>query len=249
MQLEKQYNIPAPQDCSIYTVRDLVKYITLGEDSGNSINYLKYPAARTNQINKYTVDMMHKMSRYYDISVSGLENVPGDMNCIFSSNHASYLDPLWMLTAFGESYVTNRKFACLAAVHTMKNKKFFDMLGCIPVEREGNTLPAFNRVKQCLYDGYDMIIFPEGARSRDGSMLPFKEGVAKLAIQCNVPVVPIKVIGGFEIFPRTIKRPRIRKRNGKKYELRIIIGKPLYPEGMNSQQFTKYLYQIISEME
>lgn len=53
-------------------------------------------------------------------------------------------------------------------------QKLFDALGGIPVDREGNTIPAMNNAKRCLGSGRVMIIFPEGARSRDGTMLPFK---------------------------------------------------------------------------
>ena len=71
----------------------------------------------------------------------------------------------------------------MAAKHTMNgkiSKKLFDALGGIPVDREGNTIPAMNNAKRCLGSGRVMIIFPEGARSRDGTMLPFKNGAAQL---------------------------------------------------------------------
>lgn len=73
---------------------------------------------------------------------------------------------------------------CLAAKHTMEgfvNNRLFRMLGGIPVNREGNTVPVLLRAKECLDQGKMLIIFPEGARSRDGSMLPFKEGCAQIA--------------------------------------------------------------------
>ena len=181
--------------------------------------------------------------------VSGLENIPKDTNFIISSNHVSNLDPYWILAGLGDAYIHGHKFATFAAIHTMKDKKMFDMIGGIPVDREGNVLPAIECGRRCLSEGYDLIIFPEGARSRDGSILPFKKGAAELAIQCQVPILPIRIDGGFEIFPRHIKEPRLHKENGEKFTLKITIGTPIWQKGMNSEEYTKTLKKTISQMK
>lgn len=128
-----------------------------------------------------------------------------------------------------------KQICCLAARHTMKgrfSRRIFAMLGGIPVEREGNTIPALNRAKECLLQGYNVIVFPEGARSRDGSMLPVKGGFAKLAIESGKAIVPVRINGGFEVFPRGRRFPRLFNwRKFGRYPLSIQFGRTILPKG------------------
>ena len=104
--------------------------------------------------------------------------------------------------------------------------------------------------KKCLENGHTMIIFPEGARSRDGSLLPFKSGAAKLAIDTNKKIIPVRIDGSFEIFSRWIKRPRLFDwKHFRKYKLRIKFGTVIDPEGMTVDELTTKLKQEIVEMK
>lgn len=233
---------------SLKTVSDLLNCIDNTKQDNMQLDYSKFPAIKTRKIEKETLKMMRKMRTLYNIEVSGLDNIPNDTNFIISSNHASYLDPVWILSALGDEFVLNQKYACLAVIHTMKTKKIFEILNCIPVDRDGNTHPAMRRVDILLKEGYNMIIFPEGARSRDGSMLPFKQGVSKLSIDNNVPIIPVRINGGFEIFPRHIKKPRRKDDNNEKFKLEIIIGSPIWPQMMDVSELTDKLRTAILQL-
>lgn len=140
----------------------------------------------------------------------------------------------------------------MAAKHTMNgkiSKKLFDALGGIPVDREGNTIPAMNNAKRCLGSGRVMIIFPEGARSRDGTMLPFKNGAAQLALDTNTKILPIEIEGGFETFPRWIKYPRLFDwKHLKKYTIKIKIGSLIDPSDKSVFNITNQIRQEIIDM-
>lgn len=187
----------------------------------------------------------------YRIEITGIENVPSKGNYIICSNHESYFDPLWILAALGEQ-ISLKEVCCMAAKHTMNgkiSKKLFDALGGIPVDREGNTIPAMNNAKRCLGSGRVMIIFPEGARSRDGTMLPFKNGAAQLALDTNTKILPIEIEGGFETFPRWIKYPRLFDwKHLKKYTIKIKIGSLIDPSDKSVFNITNQIRQEIIDM-
>lgn len=212
------------------------------------IDYAKFPSKRTKKIDKSLKQLLEDLRCTYEINVKGLQNISKETNCIICANHESYLDPYWLLAGFGDDYLVEHKFASFAAIHTMADKEMFQMIGGIPVDREGNTLPAMERGRVCLAEGYDLIIFPEGARSRDGSMLEFKRGAAELAIQCQVPILPIRMKGGFEIFPRHEDKPRKKGEKGERLGIEIIIGEPIWSENMTSQEFTNKLKQTIETL-
>lgn len=146
-----------------------------------------------------------------------------------------------------------KKICCMAAMHTMDGKasrKLFDALGGIPVDRDGNTIPAMNSAKKCLKNGDVLFVFPEGARSRDGSMLPFKNGAAKLAIDTNTRILPVRIDGAFEVYPRWNKYPHFFDwKHGKKYRITICFGTPIVPDGITAEDITEKIRQQIIDMK
>ena len=76
--------------------------------------------------------------------------------------------------------------------------------GYISIDRKGSrdTVRAMNEAAQRIRDGMSVVIFPEGSRSPDGSIQPFKKGGFTLAIKSKVPIVPVAVVGSREIMPK-----------------------------------------------
>jgi len=76
--------------------------------------------------------------------------------------------------------------------------------GYVSVDREGTrkTVEAMNEAAQKIREGMSVVIFPEGSRSPDGSIQPFKKGGFTLAIKSKVPIIPISIIGSREIMPK-----------------------------------------------
>lgn len=251
LELEQIFHTTIPSQLEkIQTVGEL-RQCFMGESKGtDELDYSKYPCGKTLKQEKQLLVLLRKIRSTYEIQIKGIENFPKDTNCIICSNHASYLDPFFLLAAFGDDYIRYKRCATLAAIHTLReNHKLFSLIGGIPVERAGNTLPAIARCRWCLSEGYDLILFPEGKRSRDGSMLPFKSGAAELAIENQVPILPIYIDGAFEIFPRHKKYPRrYDYKMNQKLQLKIIIGKPLFPQDMDATTYTDRLKEKIEEL-
>ncbi len=206
-----------------------------------------FPAKRTQDYETKLLGMIGEIRKTYDVAVKGTENIPGETNCILCSNHVCNLDPLFILTALGDEFVLREKFATLAAKHTMmENSDMFNMLGGIPVDREGNTIPAMSRCSWSLANGYYLILFPEGARTRDGSLMQFKKGAAELAKSNNVPIVPIRINGAYDIFPRHAERPKtINEETGEKYKLEIIFCAPISANNISEDECTDAIKKSI----
>lgn len=131
------------------------------------------------------------------VKVRGLERL-GAGPYIFAPNHQSHFDIAALL-----GYLPgNNRFAA--------KKEMFDervlgavlrTMGMIPIDRD-NPLEAIQLLNQLALEHYSIIIFPEGTRSRDGDLLPFKKGPFVAAIHLGVPIVPIACKGTRDVMPR-----------------------------------------------
>lgn len=178
----------------------------------------------------------------WHFNISGLNYIEKGKNYIICSNHTSYLDPVWILSALGKT-LGKKEFVTLAAAERrLDSKRFFRLLRCIPVERERGTHPEIDCVKEHLLNGSNAIIFPEGARSRDGGLLPLKKGVIKIAKDTGISILPIYIEGGFEIYPRHEKSPKLFNwKQHKRYPLNITVQEPLNPLNYDEQEMFKQL--------
>jgi 1-acyl-sn-glycerol-3-phosphate acyltransferase len=129
------------------------------------------------------------------IEVTGLENVPQGQPCIFMCNHVSNLDPPVVLPMLpGQTAVFLKKELMSIPIlgYAMRMGKF------IPVERGGKRDAAQASVAaagEAFRSGLNILVFPEGTRSRDGRLSVFKKGPFFLAMETLAPVVPIAISG------------------------------------------------------
>ena len=236
----------------VNTVRDLISAVRSPKIAVELINVADYPAPKTPKLLKKLQKWIKLSRKLYKFEVSGLENIPQNENYIISSNHINNLDPIWLLAAMGGN-ASYEKIGSLAAVHLFENKftrNLCDMMGAIPVDRSGNTVPAMNRCRECLENGMSLIIFPEGARTVDGKLLPFKNGTAKLSIESGKAIVPTRIDGGFEVFPRHKKLPHLFNwKRMSKYVIKITFGTPIYPNGKDEIELTAELKNCIENIQ
>ncbi len=129
------------------------------------------------------------------VDLVGREHVPAGRSCIFMSNHVSNLDPPVMLPMLpGRSSVLLKKVLTNIPIlgRAMLMAKF------VPVERGSKRDAAQASVvaaADALKSGLHILVYPEGTRSRDGRLSPFKKGPFYLAQQTNAPIVPIAISG------------------------------------------------------
>ena len=161
---------------------------------------------------------------YHRLTVEGRENLPASGPFVLVANHASHLDAL-MLASSVSSRMRDRIFP-IAAGDTFFSSPLTGILAALFV----NALPMWRRSRcthaledlrerltqdQCIF-----VIFPEGTRTRTGTMGPFKAGLGMLVAGTDVPVVPCRIFGAYEALPHDRSWPRPVK-------LRLRIGTPL----------------------
>ncbi|MEW6334193.1 MAG: lysophospholipid acyltransferase family protein [Thermodesulfobacteriota bacterium] len=135
------------------------------------------------------------------VDVIGRENVMLDRPQIFMANHQSDFDILIVL-----AHIPGQ-FRWIAKKELFKIPIFGKAMrnaGYIEIDRQNHerALKSLDEAAQKIREGKSVVTFPEGTRSRDGKVRPFKQGMFHLAIRSGVPIVPIAIIGAGEIMPR-----------------------------------------------
>ncbi len=169
--------------------------------------------------------------------VEGLENVPDQGAAILASNHLSFSDSIFL------PLVVPRRITFLAKADYFTGRgpkgrakaAFFKGVGQVPVDRSGGKASeaAMRTGLALLAKGELLGIYPEGTRSADGRLYRGKTGVARMALEARVPVLPVAMIDTEKIQPPGKVFPKIMR-------VGIRIGKPLdfsRYEGMESDRF------------
>ena len=134
------------------------------------------------------------------VRVEGLENIPQSV-CVFMANHTSNIDPPAIVHAIP------RRVALLA------KKELFQIpiVGAaltvakiVPVDRKDReaAVASVERAVANLRAGVSFLVYPEGTRSRDGRLLPFKKGTFVMAIEAGAPIVPVSVANAHKIMQK-----------------------------------------------
>ena len=135
------------------------------------------------------------------IKVTGRENVDPNQSYVFVANHQSFLDVFavygWLPNNF--KWLMKKELRKIPFVGTA-----CAVAGHIFVDRSNPraAMESLTYIKAQLHDGISTVIFPEGTRTRTGEMGRFKQGAFKIAMDMNLPVVPISLSGFFDAMPR-----------------------------------------------
>jgi 1-acyl-sn-glycerol-3-phosphate acyltransferase len=156
----------------------------------------------------------------FRIEHQGLENVPPDGPLLIVANHNTYIDPFWIAVRI---YRATRFMAWDKIFEIPVAGGIFRWLGAFPVSLENPESTAFKVALHILRRGEALMIFPEGGRSPDGNLLPFKEGAAHLALKLGVTVLPVVVYGGHRVWGPKMRLPLPRK-------VRVEYLAPIRPE-------------------
>ncbi len=149
----------------------------------------------------------------------GVDNVPSEGPAILASNHLSYADWLFMPLVVPRMvrFVAKAEYFTSPGIKGWLKKTFFSGTGNIPIDRGGADAAAGALIsaKRVLAEGELFGIYPEGTRSHDGRLYRGKTGIARLALETGVPVVPVAVVGTDVVAPPgkkfgTITRPTVR---------------------------------------
>jgi 1-acyl-sn-glycerol-3-phosphate acyltransferase len=144
----------------------------------------------------------------FRIEHQGMENVPSDGPLLVVANHNTYFDPFWISVRI---YRALRFMAWDKIFRLPIAGAVLRWLGAFPVSLENPESGAFKVALQILRRSEALMIFPEGGRSPDGNLLPFKEGAAHLALKLGVTILPVVVFGGQRVWGPKMRLPLPRK--------------------------------------
>jgi 1-acyl-sn-glycerol-3-phosphate acyltransferase len=132
------------------------------------------------------------------VRVHGLEHLTGSGPYVFTPNHQSHFDIAALLGWLPgrNRFVAKKELFAEPVLGTVLRT-----LGMIPVDRD-NPLEAIERLNAAAAGGSSLIVFPEGTRSRDGTLLPFKKGPFIAALHLQLPIVPVVCCGTREVMPK-----------------------------------------------
>lgn len=164
------------------------------------------------------------------VKVVGQENIDKKTSYIFVANHQGAFDIFTIYGFLGHNFKWLMKkslekiFLVGAACHNAHHI-FVDDSKIAAIKE------TIDKAKDTLKDGMSLVIFPEGSRSWDGKMIPFKRGAFLLAAEFNEPVVPVTIDGSFDRLSRFAKQVKPGR-------ITLTIHKPIYPgpNGFNTKQ-------------
>jgi 1-acyl-sn-glycerol-3-phosphate acyltransferase len=153
---------------------------------------------------------------FFRVRVEGAEHVPAEGPAILASNHLSFCDSFFL------PMVLRRRVTFVAKAEYFEDPKtawFFRAVGQIPIKRSGGSASqgALDAATDVLTTGGLFGIYPEGTRSPDGRLFRGKIGVARMALETGVPVIPVAMIYTKRPLPFGKKIVRVR----------VVLGKPL----------------------
>ncbi|MEO3932821.1 lysophospholipid acyltransferase family protein [Pseudarthrobacter sp. ATCC 49987] len=156
--------------------------------------------------------------------VKGLDNVPAEGAAILASNHLSFSDSIFMplMVPRPVVFLAKSEYFTGKGIKGRLTATFFRLTNQLPMDRSGGAASALslNAGMDVLKNGSLLGIYPEGTRSPDSRLYRGKVGVARLALQARVPVVPVAMIGTDKVQPIGKRMPNIRR-------IGMIFGEPL----------------------
>ena len=176
------------------------------------------------------------MSIYTRRVVTGREHLDGvEAPVVFVANHSSHDDTPALLRALPGAWRRRTAVAAAADYFYAKRRLAWTVslfFGTVPVARDGRGLDddSTSHIKGLFENGWSLVMFAEGTRSRDGSVGKLRSGAAVLAAQHDLLLVPIHVSGSHDVMPVGRYWPKFRP-GFKRHPVQIDIGEPIRPQG------------------
>ncbi len=157
------------------------------------------------------------LKSYFHIQWRGAENVPTSGAVVLACNHLSNLDPVLLAIPCPRqiSYLAKIELFRIPLVGSIVRR-----FGAIPLQRSASDPEAIRLAESVLEHNHLLALFPEGTRSRDGQLKPFRFGAARLALKYNAALVPAAITGTDHAMPSGARVPH-------RTRVHIAFGQPL----------------------
>jgi long-chain acyl-CoA synthetase len=181
-------------------------------------------------------------SIYSRLRSEGLENVPAGP-CIIAPNHQSFFDGLIIAAVLRMKTLKNSYFyAKKKHVNNLFLKWLAHRNNVIVMDINKDLKESIQKLAEVLKKGKNIVIFPEGTRTKTGKPGEFKKTFAILSTELNIPVVPVAIKGAYKAMPyRSIFLKPFS-------QIRVTFFQPVYPSGYNSDELTNIVQEKIHRM-
>jgi 1-acyl-sn-glycerol-3-phosphate acyltransferase len=210
-------------------------------------SWARHPLAQTIR-NGFICYVLGPLVRYYtDPRVLGRENL-AELRApvVFAANHSSHLDTPLILQSLPPEW--RRRTAVVAAADYFYRNALVASLvslafGTVPIERNvATSRGTAQRLNDVVGERWNLLLYPEGTRSRDGRMGKLRSGAARVAVDHGIPLVPISVLGSHAAMPPGRAWPR-------RHPVVVRFGSPIAPQrGEDHRTVTEKLQAALEEM-
>ncbi len=186
----------------------------------------------------------------FSLKTEGRTHIPSTGPALVIANHQSFMDPVLVALA------TRRHLSFLARKTLFKNAFFAKLIASLdafPIDQEGVGKEGLKMVIKLLGQNKAVLVFPEGTRTEDGQMNPFKRGLQLLISRSKTPIIPVGIAGAYEAWPLwrpyPIPDPLFLPPKGR--SIAVVVGQPLDGAeyaSMPGDQMLNDLFQKVKDL-
>ena len=176
--------------------------------------------------------------------IVGRRNVPSQGAAILASNHLSFADSIFLplMIDLPVSFLAKSDYFTGRGLRGWATRVFFKATGQLPIDRSGGKASeaSLNTGLQVLGRGDLLGIYPEGTRSPDGRLYRGRTGIARMALEAHVPVVPVVMVDTDTMMPIGRRIPRVVR-------VGVVIGEPLDFSRFEGMESDRYILRSITD--
>jgi 1-acyl-sn-glycerol-3-phosphate acyltransferase len=176
--------------------------------------------------------------------IVGRRNIPQTGAAILASNHLSFVDSVFLPLMIDRpvAFLAKSDYFTGKGLKGWATRVFFKGTGMIPIDRSGGKASeaSLNTGLQVLGHGDLLGIYPEGTRSPDGRLYRGRTGIARMALEAHVPVVPVVMVDTDTMMPIGRRIPRIAR-------VGVVIGEPLDFSRFQGMESDRYILRSVTD--
>jgi 1-acyl-sn-glycerol-3-phosphate acyltransferase len=176
--------------------------------------------------------------------VKGMENVPATGAAILASNHLSFVDSIFLPLVLKRpvTFLAKAEYFTGRGVKGWLVRQFFIATGQIPIDRSGGQASedSLNTGLRVLSEGRLLGIYPEGTRSPDAKLYRGRTGIARMALEAKVPIIPVAMIDTDKVMPIGSTMPSVKR-------VGVLFGQPLDFSRFDGYENDRFVLRAITD--